>query len=93
MNIKTVQYIQISDLRKLSIEANEAIDAFFASEEDVSFGSVNKSLLDIPCFMGFLELALARQNLWDDTEHHLGYTDISEKLAPLQKTVYIDLEN
>lgn len=93
MNIKTAQYIQISDLRELSSEANEAIEAFFASDLNISFGSVNRSLLDIPSFIDELVLGLEQQNLWDDTKHHLGYTDILEKLAPLQKTVYIDLEN
>ena len=93
MNIQTCQYIAISQIGAISEEARKAIEAFHASDLDVSYGDANRTMIDIPAFVSFLELALDQQGLWDDEAHPSGYTDIVEKLAPHQHAVYVDLEN
>lgn len=93
MKIDTVNCIKVSDLRKLSDEANEAIDAFFHADFGFVVGNANRVLLDIGTFVGFIELALEQRGLWTDEEHHLGYTDISETLHPFRNDVLIDLRN
>lgn len=93
MNIYTCEYITLSEIGAISKKAQEAINAFCISDLDVSYGDSNRTMIDIPSFVDLLELALDQQGLWTEPNHHGGYTDITEKLAPYQHSVYVDLEN
>jgi len=93
MKIQTCQYVTVSEIGAISEDAREAMEAFYMSDLDVTYGDSNRTMLDIPSFIGLLELALDQQGLWTEETHHGGYTDIVEKLAPHKDNVYVDLEN
>jgi len=98
MNATTIEpstcyYIPASALAGISEPAKDALDMFFNSEIDVSFGDANRTLIDIPCFMGWLERAIDQQGLWNEQRGISGYDDIKNVLDQYVNEVYIDLEN
>lgn len=89
----TCHYIPISQLSSLSKEAKEALNIFFESDSDVSFGDANRTMLDIPHFLYLVEKALFAADAMDDEERHAGLDELKNVLEEYAKTVYIDLEN
>jgi hypothetical protein len=89
----TCSYIPASALIALSKEAKEAIETFYHSDCDVSFGDANRTLLDIPYFLDLVEKALFSTNMMDDEDRHAGLDEIKNHLEEYRKDVYIDLEN
>ena len=89
----TCYYIPVSQLAALSKEADAALEIFFRSDCDVSFGDANRTMLDIPHFLYLVEKALIADDAMDDEEHHAGLDEMKNVLEEYAKTVYIDLEN
>lgn len=89
----TCHYITVSQLGTLSKEVREALNIFFESDCDVSFGDANRTMLDIPYFLDLVEKALFAAGAMDDEETHAGLDEMKNVLEEYQKNVYIDLEN
>ena len=81
MKINICKYIDASDLSNISNEAKIAMNAFFYSDLDVSFGDANRTLIDIHFFIRLLENAMEQQNIWSDDAPHKGYEDIKNSLV------------
>jgi hypothetical protein len=90
---ETCYYITISQLGSLSKEVREALNIFFESDCDVTFGDANRTMLDIPHFLYLVEKALFAANAMDDEERHAGLDEMKNVLEEHSKNVYIDLEN
>jgi len=94
MNIKTCSYIELSELSKISSEATEAIEAFYQYDNhEVTWGSANRTMIDIPTFFDMLFSAIDAADLLTGDGYHVGYEDIKKALDEYRKDVYIDLEN
>lgn len=89
----TCYYIPVSQLSSLSKEVKEALNIFYESDSDVSFGDANRTMIDIPYFLQLVESALYGADAMDDEERHAGLDELKNVLAEYEKTVYIDLEN
>ena len=89
----TCYYIPASALSGISEPAKQAMNMFFAADIDVSFGDSNRTMIDIPCFMLWLQSAIEQQGLWNELNGAEGYNDIADALDQYVNEVYIDLEN
>jgi hypothetical protein len=94
MNIKTCSYIELGDLANIGPEAREALNAFYQYDNhEVTWGSANRTMIDIPTFLDMLFSAVESADLLNGDGHHVGYQDIEKALDEYRKNVYIDLEN
>ena len=89
----TCHYVVISDLRKISPEAGEAIQAFCDYDCPVTWGDANRTMVSIAWFMNILFDAVESAGLLNGDGRHDGYQDINLALENYQDDVYIDLEN
>ena len=97
INVQSCKYINVSDLRSISADASEAIEALFNSDfNNVSFGDANHTLIDVDLFLSLLEDGMDQQGIFykEDDTVNAGYLEIKDLLNKYKDDpVYLDLEN
>jgi hypothetical protein len=87
LSVRSVNYVSATDLSKISDNARYAMEAFWASDLDVSFGDAQFTMIDANRFLQLLDEAIDQRDF-----DPAGYDDIADALDALPDDVYIDLE-